>query len=157
MRLTLVTLLAAAAVLVFAAAPAHAAKAINGRCGLHYGALIRRNQGGSLYHARLGPLDGHHGGVMHCRGLVRVRQPGAAPDTPTIVWRRYDLRGWNYHLIVLTTTKGGVTATACAEAGKCPPRFGWAPPQCASPCPTTRRRARTPPTLADSRLIIQSG
>jgi hypothetical protein len=70
-------------------------RAINGRCGMHIGALVRRNQGGSLYRYRTGPKYHNPRLASRCRGWVRVRRTGSVAETGGVVWRSYSLGGWN--------------------------------------------------------------
>ena len=117
MRLTLVTLLAALAVLVwafaFAATTAHAATAVDGRCGMHIGTLVRRESTGSQYRYRTGPKTA--GGASTCRGSVRVKLSGAAGQA-ALAWQTYNLGAWNEHNVILiaaaTSTVFGCNAVA---------------------------------------------
>ncbi len=59
-------------------ASAEAATALDGRCGMHIGRLIRRDQAGSQYRYRTGPKTG--GGASTCRGKVRVKIRGGDLD-----------------------------------------------------------------------------
>lgn len=114
--LFLVALGLIAGVLAWSAVEANAAKAVHGRCGMHIGSLIRRSQGGSLYHFRIGPK---YLGTLRpgtCRGIVRVRslKPGAAG---TLAWKSYSMVGFNDHtaLLIGSTT---ATVTGCNAVGK---------------------------------------
>jgi hypothetical protein len=114
MRLTLVILLAAGAVLAIAATPADAAKAINGHCSMHIGRLVRRNQLGSQYYYRTGPK---HPGGRHCYGQVRIHIGGNAPNTGGLVWRSYNMTAWNEHNIILVGS-GTATVIGCNGVAK---------------------------------------
>jgi hypothetical protein len=122
MRLTLVTLLAAVAVLVFALAfttmPAHAAKAINGTCGVHIGRLVKGFD--HEWHMRLGVRRGRVGGPMHCRGLVRVRSSGKGAIGGTLLWRRYGrgmkLKTWRAQFVGSIALESALTAQGCKSA-----------------------------------------
>src|SRR5437899_1271794 len=88
MRISLSLLIAFVALLVASLAPprAEAARALDGRCGLHIGSLVVGTD--HVWHMRLGVRRGHVGGPMHCRGLVRVRSSGRG-QTAGLVWRQY--------------------------------------------------------------------
>jgi hypothetical protein len=124
MRLQRLMHAAIAGVLAFAvglaiAPPANAAKALNGRCGMHIGKLIRRNQGGSLYHFRIGPKDANLGTLRAttCRGRVRVAHHNAAGGrVGGLAWQTYTLKGFNRHTALLVN--GGLTVVGCGGVAK---------------------------------------
>lgn len=95
---------------------AAAATAINGRCGMHIGKLIRRSSGGSLYKFRVGPR--YLGSVRPgtCRGEVRVNHRGKA-QAGALAWQVYSMTRWNEHNSILIAA-GATTIIGCNAVAK---------------------------------------
>ena len=122
MRLRRLLLAASASVVAFgvglAPVPTAAAdKAINGRCGMHIGRLVQRNQSGSAYRFRIGPkyLGQLHPGT--CRGYVRVHRAGKAGRAGALAWQHYRLTRWNEHTTLLVAG-GASTVIGCNAVGR---------------------------------------
>jgi hypothetical protein len=115
LRGTLLLLIAVLAVTLAAAAsprPAAAATALNGRCGMHIGKLLRRDSGGSTYRFRIGPK---YLGTLRpgtCRGKVRIRVHGR---TGVFGWHAFQLTNWNLHTTLVI--KSAITVVGCTTVG----------------------------------------
>jgi len=101
------------AYLLFGAAAADA-KGIRGHCGLHIGALVRRDSGGSVYQLRIGPRMYHSGGDMRCRGYTAT--PGATGAVGTS-WQPFSLPSWRYFFLGRVTFQSALTAQGCKSFG----------------------------------------
>lgn len=104
-------------VLTAFSAQSFAAKAINGRCGMHIGRLVQRNQSGSAYRFRVGPkvLGTLRPGT--CRGYARVRHAGEAGRVGALAWQHYRLTRWNEHTTLLIAS-GASTVIGCTAVGR---------------------------------------
>jgi hypothetical protein len=119
-RATGLAVIVTATVALIAPGQASAAKALNGRCGMHIGKLISRNSQGSTYHFRIGPkvLGSLRPGT--CRGYVRVAKKNASGQliltAGALAWQHYSMLGFNRKtaLWIPATigTVGGCTAAA---------------------------------------------
>jgi hypothetical protein len=112
--------LAATAIAAALIAPgvAHAATGLSGRCGMHIGSLIRRNQEGSTWNMRIGPRDDHLGvqRPTTCRGLVRVHRKGQIGQVGALAWQTYSLNGFNRHAALLVNSS--LTVVGCGGVAR---------------------------------------
>jgi hypothetical protein len=119
MRVIRVSLLAALAVLVFAAT-LRTRRSRWGRCGMHLGKLIRRNQLGSQSTIRTGPkrraaprrAAARSASTSPAQPHRRARSPG----------RRVNLGGWNEDNVVLIDSAGSIVIGCNSVAKGLSPR-----------------------------------
>jgi hypothetical protein len=96
-----------------ASASASHPRAIKAHCGAHLGKLIRRNQGGSIYHVRLGVK--RHGGTHMCHGYWASTAHKLGGGL-TIDWHPFTLPDWSWSGAANVTRDTLITTGMCAAA-----------------------------------------